>query len=55
MKKKQYLVPQMAVFEVAASHPLAASGGTETLKKGSVETPDAEKPVQDNNGFYWGE
>ena len=51
MKKKEYIKPQMTVYEIASTQLLAASGGaTESIGFGS-----ASDYKQDEVGTIWGQ
>ena len=51
MKKKEYIKPQMTVYEIASPQLLAGSGGaTESIGLGSGD--DYE---QDEDGTVWGQ
>ena len=51
MKKKEYIKPQMTVYEIASTQLLAASAGaTESIGFGSAS--DYE---QDGDGTIWGQ
>ena len=52
MKKKEYIKPQMTVYEIASTQLLAASGGaTESIGLGTI----GDEPDPDEDGIFWGQ
>lgn len=52
MKKKEYIKPQMTVYEIASSQLLAGSGNaTESIGFGT----SGDEPASDEYGTIWGQ
>lgn len=52
MKKKEYIKPQMTVYEIASSQLLAGSGNaTESIGFGI----SGDEPASDEYGTIWGQ
>ena len=52
MKKKEYIKPQMTVYEIASPQLLAGSGNaTESIGFGI----SGDEPVPDEDGIFWGQ
>ena len=52
MKKKEYIKPQMTVYEIASSQLLAGSGNaTESIGFGK----SGNEPTPDEDGTIWGQ
>ncbi|MFW5575171.1 MULTISPECIES: hypothetical protein [unclassified Prevotella] len=51
MKKKEYIKPQMTVYEIASSQLLAASGSA----RESIGFGSGDDYEQDEDGTIWGQ
>ena len=52
MKKKEYIKPQMTVYEIESPQLLAGSGNaTESIGFGTI----GDEPDPDKDGIFWGQ